>query len=476
MRLLPVLLLLLVLLAGRSPLLHAAGFKPEGFGASSKGGTGGQVLTVTRLDDNPKKPAAGSLRWALRQKGPRIVKFAVSGTITLRDRIEIKEPYLTIDGSDAPGAGVCIRGGSLEFKRTNDIIVRHVRIRLGDETTLRKVKASKRDRPVNSDGLDCIGLTDCRRVLFDHCSVSWSCDELFGITRCQDVTIQWCILGEPLANPMIHPYGDNHAFVLNCSASTLSLHHCLLARFVMRGPQFECNDMTPKSKYTVRMEAVNNIIFDYERSGSRYSTGVEEKNGASKGKTFRFQFLNNLYITSSSKAVDIEPIEKHGHGADVRTGVKGNKVIARPGARSTAPSKPKPLMLDHKGNPRPRPSRSDRHLDTTPDAGSGYWVAALMTARPVTWSGGRPPAEVVEDRLFEAPTPVRIESVETAAQRVLAEAGVRSPLDAVDARLITDVTMLRFAPPLTSQKDVGGWPDLDAKRAPRLGVILMPGN
>lgn len=466
-------LLVLILLAA-SPLLTAADFKPEGFGASSGGGTGGKVLIVTRLDDHPRKPAPGSLRWALRQKGPRIVKFALSGTIALQDRIEIKEPFLTIDGEDAPGAGICIRGGSLEFKRTHDIIVRHVRVRLGDETTLRKVKAAKRDRPANSDGLDCIGLTDCRRVLFDHCSVSWSCDELFGITRCQDVTIQWCILGEPLANPKVHPYGDNHAFVLNCSASTLSLHHCLLARFVMRGPQFECNDMTPKSKYTVRMEAVNNVIFDYDRSGSRYSTGVEENNGSGRGKVFRFQFLNNLYITASPKAMEIEPIEKHGHGADVRTAVQGNKVIARPNAKRLPPARPKPPTLDPKGVPRPRPSipKPKPVVDPPPDVSTGYWLAALMTARPVTWASGKVPPEVVPNRLFEAPTPVTMESVETAAHRVLAEAGDRRPLDAVDARLVMDVTMLRFAEPITSQKDVGGWPDLGGRQAPRFSLLM----
>ena len=67
-----------------------------------------------------------------------------------------------------------------------------------------------------------------------------------------------------------------------------------------------------------------------------------------------------------------------------------------------------------------------------------------------------------------------VEPVETAAQRVLAEAGDRGPVDAVDARLITDVTMLRFASPITSQKDVGGWPDVAGKNTPRLGGMMVP--
>ncbi len=82
-------------------------------GEVTRGGAGGRELLVTRLDDDPKHPAKGSLRWALKQKGPRIVKFAVSGDIILQDKLLVREPFLTIDGSDAPGGGVCIRGGSL---------------------------------------------------------------------------------------------------------------------------------------------------------------------------------------------------------------------------------------------------------------------------------------------------------------------------------------------------------------------------
>jgi len=30
----------------------------------------------------------------------------------------MREPFLTIDGQDAPGLGVCLRGGSLEIEDT----------------------------------------------------------------------------------------------------------------------------------------------------------------------------------------------------------------------------------------------------------------------------------------------------------------------------------------------------------------------
>lgn len=411
----------------------------EGHGALTRGGLGGRVLLVTRLDDDPQRPQAGSLRWALMEKGPRIVRFGVAGAVTLEDRVIVKEPRLTLDGSTAPAPGICIRGGSLEFRNVHDIVLRHVTLRLGDRTVLRHNRENRRRRPAGSSGLDCITLKDCRRVLLDHCSLSWSCDEILGITRCREVTVQWCILSEPLGNPRLHPYGDRHAFCINASASTLSIHHCLFAHFVMRGPQFECNDMRAEDRHAVRMEAVNNVIFDFERSGSRYSLGVEAGEGTAEGKIFEFQFLDNLYIMDSPSRPAIEPITKHGRDAAVRVAILGNEILV---AKGSQPTSAEGSLLSHKGLVPPMrtiPSRSEAFRDALPSVGQ------------------------VPDRgrqLFSAPVPVRAQSVRDAAMHVLAEAGNNLHRDGVDARVIDDVLSLRFRKPLRSQDRVGGWPVL----------------
>jgi hypothetical protein len=400
---------------------------PQGFGASSIGGTGGRVILVTRLDDDPKKAAKGSLRWALKQKGPRIIRFAVGGDVMLRDHMIVREPFLTIDGSTAPEPGVCIRGGSLEFKGTHDIIVQRVRIRLGDENILRKLKAAGLDRPDSSGGLDCISLNDCQRVLFDHCSVSWSCDELFGIVRCRDVTIQWCILSEPLTNPKVHPYGNNHAYCVNASASTLSIHHCLFHRFVMRGPQFECNDMRPEDKYTVRMEAVNNIISAYTQSGSRYSLGVEKGSGTGKGKTFQFQFINNLYLPATKKAKAIDGIIKHGQGANVHVALRGNVILEAPADKSGAP---RMNPLAHKGYmPAVRLATAD-----TRDL-----AEKLDDVVAITEEG---------EKLFESPAPISVSSPHDLVQEIIQKAGDSNRKDDTDARVRQEVLDLRAGKPL----------------------------
>lgn len=301
----------------------AAPATARGFGASSRGGAGGRVIHVTRLDDDVKSPPAGSFRWAVMQKGPRIVRFAIAGTIELRDRVVVREPRLTIDGGDAPALGVCLKGGSLEFRDTHDIIVRHIRVRLGDGPGLRANRLPLRWRPANSRGLDCINLLECDRVLITHCSLSWSCDEIVSVVRCRGVTVQWCILSEPLKSWRLHPYGNNHAYCLNASASTLSVHHCLFAHYVMRGPQFEANDMRRGDAWDVKMEAANNVMAGFKSSGSRYTTGVEDHREEAAGMRFQFQFIGNLYVGEPGRPA-IQASTGHGIHPGVRVGVVGN--------------------------------------------------------------------------------------------------------------------------------------------------------
>src|SRR4030095_8584613 len=75
----------------------------EGFGKYTKGGRGGKVFVVTNLNDDGQ----GSFRKAATAKGPRIVVFAISGTIHLASPLSIKSD-ITIAGQTASGDGVCL--------------------------------------------------------------------------------------------------------------------------------------------------------------------------------------------------------------------------------------------------------------------------------------------------------------------------------------------------------------------------------
>src|SRR5689334_21542286 len=76
----------------------------EGFGQYAQGGRGGAVLFVDNLND----PGPGSLRAAVEAKGPRTVIFRVAGTIQLKTKLVVREPFITIAGQTAPGDGICL--------------------------------------------------------------------------------------------------------------------------------------------------------------------------------------------------------------------------------------------------------------------------------------------------------------------------------------------------------------------------------
>jgi len=396
----------------------------EGFGAYSRGGRGGDVFYVSNLNDS----GPGSLRDGIdTASGPRTIVFNVSGNIVLKSILYIDRPYVTIAGQTAPGDGICLRDYSLNIANTHDIIVRGLRIRRGDV----QVRAS--GKPTGSVGLDTVSIDDSSNVLFDHCSLSWSCDEIFGIVQNRNVTVQWCIVSEPLGDPaaLIHPYGTNHAYAMNCSATTLSVHHNLIAKYIIRGPQFEANDAVSGQGYEVWMEAVNNVLFDYLNSGSRYRTGVEEGAG---NIPFRFHFIKNFYIRNPSRtgAQEIEVLTNFGVTNTVKVYVSGNI----------------------------GPNRRNDSLD--------QWALVMLDDNntPIRQAPANIQAQMSDVPLFTVPVPVTIDIASNTYARVVSLAGDNNIRDAVDLRVIADVVQRHYADFLQSQSQVGGWPALNTYNVP----------
>ena len=130
----------------------------EGFGAYAKGGRGGDVYTVTNVEDS----GPGSLREGIRSSsGPRTIVFAVSGLIDLESKLKIDRDFITIAGQTAPGDGICVRNYTFEIA-ADHVIVRYIRSRLGDQA---------------GQVSDAITITNGHNIIVDHCSASWSVDE-----------------------------------------------------------------------------------------------------------------------------------------------------------------------------------------------------------------------------------------------------------------------------------------------------------
>lgn len=155
----------------------------QGFGRFATGGRTGKVYHVTNLNDS----GTGSLRDAVSQPN-RIIVFDVCGTIYLKSGL-VFSSNLTVLGQTAPGEGVQVYGDRVSFSGANNLIVRHMRFRMGKGGT---------------SGKDAAGVANGRNMIFDHLSVLWGRDECFSIswdnkgTEPADITIQNSIIGQGL--------------------------------------------------------------------------------------------------------------------------------------------------------------------------------------------------------------------------------------------------------------------------------------
>lgn len=223
----------------------------EGFGAATPGGRGGKVIAVTNLNED----GPGSLRAACEAEGPRIVIFRVSGIITLRKKLIVRNPYLTIAGQTAPGDGICLRNFTFVIA-THDVVVRYLRSRLGDVT------AQEDDSITLAAG--------ARNVILDHCSATWSTDEALSLAgNVSNVTVQWCLIAEAL-NHSKHAKGPHGYGSLSRANGPVTWHHNLWAHNNSRNPRLGDNyGRPPYPTFDVR----NNVIYDYGEVASGLTQG-----------------------------------------------------------------------------------------------------------------------------------------------------------------------------------------------------------
>lgn len=223
----------------------------EGYGKYATGGRGGKVFVISNLND--KGP--GSFREAVEAKGKRIIVFAVSGTIHLETKLSIKGE-VTIAGQTAPGDGICLADNPVSLGGDN-IIIRYMRFRMGD-------KYQSQAGMVDGSGSDdAFSGFKRKNIIIDHCSMSWSTDEVFSIYAGDSTTLQWNLISEPLNYSYHFETGDRdwerHGFGGIWGGLHLSAHHNLFAHCNNRTPRFNGIRHTPTEFVDYR----NNVIYNW---------------------------------------------------------------------------------------------------------------------------------------------------------------------------------------------------------------------
>ena len=188
----------------------------EGHGRYVTGGRGGKIVHVTNLNNS----GTGSLRAAVSGNDKKIVVFDVSGIIALSAELIIGD-NTTIAGQTAPTPGITVR--YFTMRPGNNNIIRFIRFRRGEEKNV-------------NDGADATWQRNKNNIIFDHCSFSWSIDEIASFYDNRSFTMQWCTLGEALANPG-HTKGE-HSYGGIWGGKGASFHHNFLCHMQNRAPRF----------------------------------------------------------------------------------------------------------------------------------------------------------------------------------------------------------------------------------------------
>lgn len=243
----------------------------EGFGAEATGGRGGKVYFVTNLNDS----GPGSLRAAIEASGPRIVVFRVSGVIELKSSLQIKKGDITIAGQTSP-EGITLTNERLEI-RADNVVVRHLRIRLSDGID-----------PKKADGADAVLIRDSYNVILDHVTASWGIDETLSIVDSDLVTVQWSIVSEAL-NESYHSKGAHGygSLIRGGYGDRISIHHNLYAHNRGRNPR--------PGNYTSRHQDPIGLLVDFRNNVVYNWGGGTAGNNEDEDTITKYNFVGNYY-------------------------------------------------------------------------------------------------------------------------------------------------------------------------------------
>ena len=367
----------------------------EGFGRFARGGRGGDVYHVENLNDS----GLGSLRDGIEtSQGPRTIVFDTGGTIELKSPLRIeKKSRITIAGQTAPGDGITLKDHGLALKESSDLIIRYLRIRMGDENK-------------EPCGPDVISADYCNHLILDHLSASWGIDGIHDTRGCKNYTLQWCILSEAL-HDSLHPKGP-HAMCASFRAplGNMSIHHNLFATCRDRHPTI--GGAVQEAKWIIDFR--NNLVYNWS--------------GTVNVCDNRVNLINNYFCPGPETSVEKKPIALKTDLPDQAQGHMSGNVFE--GREDLTADNYAAVDLERWF----RPGSKYRYSGTLED-----W----KVDHPYDLGDNTPVTQIAKNT-YEV---------------VLNQAGSSIVRDAVDIRIVEDVRN-RTGRLIDSQKEVGGWPRL----------------
>ena len=256
---------------------------------------------------------------------------------------------------------------------------------------------------VEDDAINCVcghsGKPAFENIILDHCTMSWSTDECATFYGNHNFTMQWCLISESLRKS-VHVKGQ-HGYGGIWGGDGASFHHNLLAHHDSRNPRF-CHPGITEVAGVIDFR--NNVIYNW---GGNSSYG---------GDTRTINMINNYY-------------------------------------------KPGPATMKNRSRIfQPYAPYGKFYVD-------GNYVEGQEKVTADNWKGVEPKTEVDKSEL-KVNAPFEFESVSTqsatkAYQLVLAGAGASLVRDAIDRRIVKEVTDGTYTYGnkglIDSQKQVGGF-------------------
>jgi len=365
---------------------------------------GAQKTTVYKVT-NLNTHGPGSLQAALDASGARVIVFEVAGNIdyTPFGGLTISRPYVTIAGQTAPSPGITLKGCEVRIG-THDVLMQHIRVRVGDLSKSDKITKNKAGWTQFSER-DCMKVSG-HHIVIDHCSFSWATDENVQ-SGADNLTFRHNIFSEGLHSAKHHKGGHSRGLLIMRSGQ----HGVGSSGVATIGNLFVHNKGRNPTVSSGSSLIVNNVVDD--------TNFALKTNAARVGMTVLFSAQANVIKRTRYPVVM--------YARDPKTRVY--------------------LAPDNRFNGKTFKSVAE------------IWKTSVLQPFGVIAT----PEQMVEAPPVTLPG-LNIKPVAEVEEWVLANAGARpADRDPVDKRIVNDVKK-GTGNIIASQKDVGGWPELAENR------------